>query len=287
MSEKEQEHPYEYDVAAYQQYMLRGSAPTSEKKEKDTNVDDLASTTNDSTTILRKEVNRIEKRLHSLLAVFASVLEKEWMHWDDQLYHVISSIFNIRARLPVEQKQLMHQRTHEEEWKQYGFHTSQSYLVEEDLYKVVRHDLNQHEKYMAYVRKCLLKMSDAIQAASRHLDVAMNYQHQHMGTLQKYSHLLSDPDDNSSNVVPSFLLIHLACDVFCMLSKEMYRKQVLAQTKILITPDLLMTDTNNSSLSVGDSSQRCREWLRATNQSKNEEARLNVFFGKLKNQSAP
>ena len=52
----------------------------------------------------------VTKRFRSLLTAFASSVANEWMHYDDQLSTVLSSIDNLRQRLPVIHRQWVQQK---------------------------------------------------------------------------------------------------------------------------------------------------------------------------------
>ncbi len=153
------------------------------------------------------------------------------MYYDDQLSTVLAFIDYLRQRLPVIHRQWVQQKKQRQggqpqlvvpPWKQYNITskiskpcTTCSYLsslpvlqlTEEDLFQTVHHELQNHEKYMAYFLELLLQMSDAVQTASRQLDTAFLYYH----------------------YMVSFLL-DLVCDVFTIMSKELYWRQTLAQT---------------------------------------------------------
>ena len=199
-------------LLAYQQFMLGGSSEHSR-----TPTSKSTPTVGKSRLeVLQKEMNRIEKRLRQLLSMFVSTLEQEWISNDDQLYSVITSIVNIRTRLPMEHKMLCSLRRErqqqsdfllgsgfggeirsEAEWKQHGFRNKANdrkvsvncaagCLTGNDVWKTFTHDLQQHEKMVSYVRKFLLRMSEGLQTLGRHLDAAMVYQSDNMETIQEF-----------------------------------------------------------------------------------------------------
>jgi len=252
-------------LRSYQDYMLAGTTNTASNTSTCTTRDHHRTPIHDDTPS-RKEMGKntmftVTKRFRSLLTAFASSVANEWMHYDDQLSTVLSSIDNLRQRLPVIHRQWVQQKKQRQggqpqlvvpPWKQYNITskiskpcTTCSYLsslpvlqlTEEDLFQTLHHELQNHEKYMAYARKLLLQMSDAVQTASRQLDAAFLFHQQHRDTLAIQNHYY--------HYTASFLL-DLACDVFTIISKELYRRQTLAQTKLFNTDmDPLLPDDDD------------------------------------------
>lgn len=234
--------------------MLAGTAAKKHNTTNDTSRDNKRASDKDQDHNNRNEMGRnhshnaaaVTKRFRALLTTFAFTVSKEWLYNNDQLSTVISSIDNVRQRLPVIYRQWVQRKKQRQGrlqvvplWKQQyngafkvsptftGSHSSLAVqLTEEDLCFTLHHELQNHEKYLTYVRKLLLQMSDAVQTASRQLDALFLFYQQHADTLATaYA---------SYDYTASFLL-DLACDVFLILSRELYRRQTLAQTELLNT----------------------------------------------------
>lgn len=294
-------------LLSYQDYMLAGTAATKSDTKNDTSRDYKRASDNDHDHKNRKEMGRnashnaaaVTKRFRALLTTFALTVANDWLYNDDQLSTVISSIDNLRQRLPVIYRQWVQRKNQRQGrlqgvplWKPYNSTSKVSRtstgpyssltveLTEEDLFLTLHHELQNHEKYMTYVRKLLLQMSDAVQTSSRQLDAAFLFYQQHTETL-------ATSYDASYDYNASFLL-DLACDVFTILSKELHRRQTLAQTDLLNTgmdqllPEEDINDvTSRSSFSDGPSTS---SYFTSSLVSKNdgiginETMRLNLFI---------
>jgi hypothetical protein len=286
-------------LRSYQDYMLAGTTTTTNTASTSTSTSRKEMGTNTNTN------STATKRFHTLLTTFASSVANEWMYYDDQLSTLVSSIDNLRQRLPLIHRQWVQQKKKQRQggqqglppWTQYNstskgstpstcsyFLSSSSLtlqLTEEDLFRTLHHELQNHEKYMAYVRKLLLQMSDVVQTASRQLDAAFLFYQQHRDTLAIPNHYYT----------ASFLL-DLACDVFTIISKQLYRRQTLAQTKLFNTDmdSLLPEDdpydntTSGTSLSHTLSSASSTSLLMSQNdeiRAIDDTMRLNLFLDHL------
>jgi hypothetical protein len=270
-------------MAAYQRYMMQGASSASPKPSQGTKpavaiqtptsyrspgaqasmpqasrrlFDDESSDKREFFALLVKDLKRADKRLRQFMATFASVMQHEWIHCDDQLQDVFGSILNIRTRLPIEHRMYMEasvgpaedQRSEFDKmyvpaWERTtgaskggSFHRLYGYLSEEDLWLALSHDLTQHEKMLAHVRKLLMQISVAHEGLGRHLDNAMQFQFESSALIEAAIDTEAEhiTDNNSTEAPMQRVLasVDQTSRIFCMLSKELYRKQLMARSVI-------------------------------------------------------
>ena len=179
-----------------------------------------------------------KKRYYNLLRSFIGKV-KTWMDTDDQILAVLDNIVSIRRRLPLEWKLKLSLRSSSEcddGWKYHGLSgrpKEASYatvhLLPEDADLALSHDLEQHEKMLAGLRKLMSDLSDSIEAMGRALD-----------TLLKF-HLECEFDYDGEDGVEAETIVQSVIDLFHMLSLELYRKQALLVPTIFdsTTDDML------------------------------------------------
>jgi len=250
-------------MQAYQEYMLSGKLPTTPIKSLPAEGSsplarkDLFFSPQESPD--SKGLKRVDKRMNQLIKIYATILQNEWLHTDEQLQAVISAILNIRQRLPIEHKMVLDHETNvksdldknykppyirqNESTKDLVWHPSTGFLTLDDVELALEHDLAQHEKMMGHVRKLLKQLYAANEALGRHFENIMQHQNDNWETIQKalQEQPLEGPMERMVNNVDR------ASRILLMLSNELYRKQVMAQS-VLDTLDGLICagqDYNN------------------------------------------
>ena len=226
-----------------------------------------------------QQIRNAERQYWRIYRGFFAIVKNEWVDIDDQMEAVISSINNIRNRLPMETNVINAVSDEEEwqaqkEWDGYGLGYSARRehnfaLTVEDVHLAMGHDLAQHEKMLKASRSLLSNLSEAQNALGRKLDDLIKH---HLE-----STCLGD-DIRVSSTVSVQLLVDEATQVYNQLSQELYRKQYLAQLLFdSVTDDMLHDDDgpikdvrfdgaeNCSSMSSKDTSSICcKEWPRSS-----------------------
>jgi len=155
------------------------------------------------------------RKAQLVATAFAKTLVKVWIETDDTLYQVVRSIANLRDRLWQTSQSLSKLKEHEEPaaWKTFGYRDCGGGMMlnEDDLQLTLDHDLRQHERMMATLRRCLSALNQAQEALGRRLD--------------EYYQLMIEVSSGR----PSILSLEECQSLFAATSSELYRKQVMAE----------------------------------------------------------
>jgi len=233
----------------------------------------------------RKEEQRIrnvERQYWRIYRGFFAIVKDEWIDIDDQMQAVVSSIENIRSRLPMETDVINAIRDEEEweaqkEWDGYGlgYSTRREHnfaLTLEDVQLAMGHDLAQHEKMLKVSRTLLSDLSEAQNALGRKLDDLMQHHLDSTSCGDEEMLVMALPSGSAQ------LLVDEATQVYSQLSQELYRKQCLVQRLFdSVTNDMIqggdgpMKDvhfdgdrSNNVMSSKGTASHCCTVWPRGS-----------------------
>ena len=186
----------------------------------------------------RREEQRIrntQRQYWRLYKNFFAIVETEWLDLDDQLMAVVGSIDNIRSRLPLESRILRHIRD-EDEWEAkkpwegyaqgYSSRREHNFAMQvEDIRLAQGHDLVQHEKMLAGLRRLLSALSEVQDALGRKLDELM----EHHWECSDDAGIESAMDPQGLSAVSLQTLVDEASMVYNQLSLELCRKQGLVQ----------------------------------------------------------
>jgi len=171
------------------------------------------------------------KKVQSVAVSFAKTLVQDWLDTDDTLHQVMQSIANLRERL-WHTSQMLSALQEETSistnyWKACGYRggtggggTTRSDadngggLNVDDLQLALDHDLRQHERMMATLRRSLSSLNQAQEALGRRLD--------------EY-YRLQQTMSIEGRAVSSKLSLEESQGLFTATSSELYRKQVLAE----------------------------------------------------------
>jgi len=190
---------------------------------------------------------KIEKEIWGQFHSICKTIQNHWIHFDDQLVNVVSSIENIRARVPTEMKLIrklttsnkMDSSTHR------SFRESTGFLNLEDIQLALSHDLLQHEKMVAALRKLISDLSESLQMIGRQLnDAQQHYQECSyflFGTRDQSILKTIEREDMSISLTNALQLVDEMNDMYHMLSRETYRKQCLSIFLIDSINDTLLT----------------------------------------------
>lgn len=183
-----------------------------------------------------KMVDKVQRKCWRIFRGFCSTIQNEWIAIDDQLLEVVSSIENIRSRIPLEMKLLSRLKDDISNNCLNGKPQSRGTMsmTQCDVNLSLCHDLLQHERMMYTLRSLLSDLASSLQALGRRLDEAY---HHHLAACDLLKILCDeDCDDKNESKQPHTLLrLHEAMqlmdhmnEMFSMLSRELYRKQCLS-----------------------------------------------------------
>jgi hypothetical protein len=265
------------DLRAYQEYMLHGAKPNSNKKIQTAKVPCTTSPPERSRSSPRAKGKGApspsprQKHLRLLRRSFQSSV-RAWVETDDQLLQVSRSVANLRDRIWVTSRALTALREEEHHhrpqhhsradrgWMGQGYRSTDSGalllppLPERVLHVALSDALVQHEKMLALFRQLMSQLSQDQDALGRRAEDLFLLQVQEeeeeeewMGRPQTWrggrDGATNDNDCNSSNACETddpaqgCVELHAAC------ARELYRKQRLAQ--------LLLDSTTNAMLHSG------------------------------------
>ena len=262
-------------LRSFEEFMLSGNNNQCKKTPELSTTRNTSKSTSPKSSSQRSsytnKISKMEKQSWALFHTFCTIVENKWIHVDDQLFNIITSIDNIRSRIPKEMKLLS--RFRDSSMKRLlGFQPiGIDFLTEDDIHLALSHDLLQSEKMMNSLRRLMLDLAEALHMLGRQLDDA--YQN-HM-TLSNFIENFSfqdeapgDPNEGCTPFSPEVLrLIDYMNEIFVMLSRETYRKQCLSMAVlesfndgILLKEELNSNNTNvNMQISIGIA---LREWKR-------------------------
>ena len=186
----------------------------------------------------RREEQRIrntQRQYWRLYKNFFSIVEAEWLDLDDQLLAVVGSIDNIRSRLPMESRILRTIRDEDQweakkPWEGYaqGYSSRREHnfaMRVEDVQLAQGHDLVQHEKMLAGLRRLLSALSEVQDALGRKLDELLG----HHWECSDDAGIESAMDPQGLATVSLQTLVDEASLVYNQLAMELYRKQGMVQ----------------------------------------------------------
>lgn len=190
-----------------------------------------------------------DKRTWKIFKRFCTAVQNHWMDVDDQLEEVVYAISNIRSRLPMERNAL--DRLEAEPL------SPPEFLTPSDIKNALSHDILQHEKMLTALRKLLSSMAEAQEFLGRILDDAI---------ASGSPHSLAPETNAAAGLVDD--MIH----VFGILSRELYRKQILAGSLLESVCDERLFRIRSGSLvgedqRVNSVSSCVREWPRGSEKS--------------------
>lgn len=174
-----------------------------------------------------------------MATAFAKTMVQDWLATDDTLYQIVQSIAGLRERLWQTSFALSALREKKEEpaasWKKFGYRGASTgggncgsdnddddglLLTADDLQLALDHDLRQHERMLAALRRCLSALHQAQEALGRRLD--------------EYYRLLVVVDSAAAaqQAKQDRCIIILSLDdcqsLFVAAASELYRKQMMA-----------------------------------------------------------
>lgn len=234
----------------------------------------------------QQQWKKAEKQYWKIINAFQGTLERDWLHVDDQLEQVVSSISNLRGRIKMESQYLEEfakDETNTLPWKQCGYRCSSASdggLTRDDVELALSHDLLQHEKMMAGARALLASQSQAQDALGRRLEELMLF---HMDTL---SMMQQDLDACPSSLLTIMGVVDKLQSLYASLALELYRKQMLIQDVLdAVNDELLARDDDEDGLLRSDGgmevnprrvAEKCvREWPRGSKYSQVDATVLN------------
>lgn len=164
---------------AYQQYMLAGTGkqyqtPKKKKTPEKRSPSDAPSTPNRSAL----------RRYNAIYQTFCQSARNDYIHYHNELERILQSLLSVRDNLVVEKK-VINAYTMDcvnKSWMHYGLRnrvngvpSAGKYLAKNDVQTAYHHDLLQHEKLLAMVRRFGKKLYQAHCALGRHLDEMLRY----------------------------------------------------------------------------------------------------------------
>lgn len=200
-----------------------------------TSVDSTAQPT--ATQRAVKTAEKLHKQSRRIFQGFCDAVRNEWMEIDDHLTDLVSSIENVRGRLPLETRALDRTAAENRAWEENNNNNNndrgspgvvvvsprattgpRSFLTEDDVRLALRHDLLQHERTMRSLRRSVSDLAEALRALGRRLDDA----HRHRSFARDATRALDAASRDATLVVD-----HMD-EIYSMLSRESYRKQALS-----------------------------------------------------------
>jgi len=191
-----------------------------------------------------RQLKKMEREYWQIYRAFCGTLQREWLDIDDNLSEVLESIVHMRDRLFMEST-LVSQKKENQVTLAWAGHGSSSFawnheppaggLMESDVNLALSHDLREHERLLVGVRSLLAALSDGHDTLGRRLEEMMLHHLESNGWLDdvvsckeyEADETLIDTVSTSSNTCAT--LADDMCNVFHLLSMELYRKQMLAQ----------------------------------------------------------
>mmetsp|Transcript_9846 Transcript_9846/g.14764 ORF Transcript_9846/g.14764 Transcript_9846/m.14764 type:complete len:253 (-) Transcript_9846:73-831(-) len=229
---------------AYQQFMLAGTGkqttpnktttPSKQKKspEKRSPINNPSSLTPNRSAL---------RRYTAIYQTFCRSTQNDYLHHHNELERILQSLLDVRGNLVVEEKVLSAYTMdcNNKSWMHYGLRnrvkgipSAGKYLVKTDVQSAHHHDLLQHEKLLAMLRRFGKKLYKAHCALGRHLDEMLRH---HLS-------VAADDDVCTQNV-------DQVNQVYHELSRELYHCQKLLE--IVLDSDMLDRQV------VG---RCCKEW---------------------------
>lgn len=179
--------------------------------------------TSSSPLEVRKSPSTNKKQVSAALA-FCKTLVENWLEMDDILGKVMYSISNLRERLwhtshtllqETEERQQFYKVKSHQSILHFGYrgtNDESNRLNTGDMHLSLDQDLYHHERMLATLRRCLSSLSQSQEALGRRLD--------------EYHRLKAEKEEHSPQCV---LTIEECNDLFVATSRELYRKQALAE----------------------------------------------------------
>uniref|UniRef100_A0A7S0F7D1 Uncharacterized protein n=1 Tax=Craspedostauros australis TaxID=1486917 RepID=A0A7S0F7D1_9STRA len=268
---------------SFQDFMLgRSSAPGSPPA-----VSTSLPSPSSSANRQQQQRKRNQKQTGSVFKAFVGRLE-EWTQLDDQMFDILQSIHNLRTRLAWEQQQLKQLRVQNlmstaaqqlpaeavagtrtnETPPCHGFlqanamavmsstpqrpttnDISPTALTEDDVSMAYNADLRRHERMITLLRSQMGSLSQIQDAMGRRLDEWMSFEMESAAFMDDGSHgNIEAPPGSAANY--RLRLSH--CErIFAHTSKELFRKQILAQ-RLFDSYDGLQDESNGCKDGVVD-----------------------------------
>lgn len=210
---------------AFQQFML-GDEEINPETENNDAID------RKNAAALRKAQNRC----WSIFNSFCSIVETEWFELDNQILDVLESGKIIRSRIPkeatilneiAEQRITFHYKIEAE------YCLDESFLSYQDVSNTLSHDLLRHENHIKTLRKLLSNLSELQERLNRILNDAM---------LRHFELKFCLVNVSSSKAMFLFDEMNI---IFKMLSRELYRKQVLLKNVFESVNDDILKQNDN------------------------------------------
>jgi len=239
---------------AFQQFML-GDEEINPVTENNDEID------RKNAAILRKAQNRC----WSIFNLFCCIVETEWFELDNQMLDVLESKKVIRSRILkegtilneiAEQRNTFHYQIEAE------YCLDESFLSYEDVSNTLSHDLLRHESHMKTLKKLLSNISELQERLNRILNDAM---------LRHFELKFCLVNDSSTKAMFLFDEMNI---IFKMLSRELYRKQVLLK-------DMFESNNDDVLKQNDDLFETCvRTWSRVSEESCIDMAKTNNILRK-------
>ena len=234
-------------------------SPASSSQMKNNSKTGKAATPQSITPQQRREEQRLrnnKRQYWRLYKSFFAIVDTEWLDMDNQLEAVVGSIDNIRSRLPMESR-ILHTIKDEDDWESkkpwdgyaLGYSTRREHnfaLRVEDIRLAQGHDLEQHEKMLAGLRRLLSAISEVQEALGRKLDELMGLHWECCEDMDLRS------EHSSLSSISMQTLVDEASLIYNQLAMELYRKQGLVKGLLdSVADDMIEPDERSAHEVVG------------------------------------
>ena len=233
--------------------------PASSSPTKNNSKTGKAATPQSITPQQRREEQRLrnnKRQYWRLYKSFFAIVDTEWLDMDNQLEAVVGSIDNIRSRLPMESR-ILHTIKDEDDWESkkpwdgyaLGYSTRREHnfaLRVEDIRLAQGHDLEQHEKMLAGLRRLLSAISEVQEALGRKLDELMGLHWECCEDMDLRS------EHSPSTLISMQTLVDEASLVYHQLAMELYQKQGLVKELLdSVADDMIEAEERSAQEVVG------------------------------------
>lgn len=224
--------------AAFARFMLTGKKHMESKQAQESSITPFSVSPSPA---LQLAFTKTLRKYQPILSAFYGCLVRDWLQVDDNLGQVFYSVANLRQRVwltsrllakiqpPQSQAQTQNPRC-SNRWKGRGFvDASAAVLPNEDLRLALTHDLLQHERMLAGVRKLLAAMSQAQDALGRRLDELLSH---HMDAYELVRVMQEEEDDAPPETLAALegtaAKVEECQLLYVQTAQDLYRKQTLA-----------------------------------------------------------
>mmetsp|Transcript_11836 Transcript_11836/g.15833 ORF Transcript_11836/g.15833 Transcript_11836/m.15833 type:complete len:311 (+) Transcript_11836:43-975(+) len=248
----------EYDEAsmqlAFQQFMLQGKGPTTQQQ-------NLQQPQTPSPSKNATKGRQLHRKYYQIFQSFCREIQDEWMDIDVQLDSVLSSILNLRLRIPKATNLLrrLEQKIEEGEmeWVAFGYRSHRGgfstkslnegigcisssgsvtagTLETKDVELAISHDMIQHERMLSAVRNLLANWAECQESLGRKLDNMMTCM------MEVVEYYVDEAQDENDWATQQQEWMEYMTDIYQMCSMELYRKQCLCQSVLLSVGDKVL-----------------------------------------------